>query len=112
MGVICFLVEEPEGRRAPFPSWSDLAPNRLTALAAGVCFPEPVLPSMTGTGKGLEGLGKRMARKNTIKGAKTLATTRSPTAAGLPANNPSAEKPSNDAGPHRFLLRASNWRPL
>jgi hypothetical protein len=44
--------------------------------------------------------------ENTIKGAKTLATARSLTIARLLANKLSAEKPSNNAGHHKFLLRA------
>ncbi len=47
-----------------------------------------------------------MVAENTIKGAKTLATARSLTIARLLANKLSAEKPSNNAGHHKFLLRA------
>ncbi len=49
-----------------------------------------------------------MVAENTIKGAKTLATARSLTIARLLANKLSAEKPSNNAGHHKFLLRATN----
>ncbi len=47
--------------------------------------------------------------ENTIKGAKTLATARSLTIARLLANKLSAEKPSNNAGHDKFLLRAAYW---